>query len=235
MLEKEINIRDLTYRFVLPKPSKCFFVKVGKNENALVFSITQGYIETDTLKDCYYVTAFFLSHKEGYFQVVGKIDKIKKSDGTIIYRQRIKFTSYSTLLQLIREMNATLVVGNEFCIDTNCLEHCGKEIPTLKKYASKFKIDINSWLTLAIKLYIHYSCVTYQMLDKLVMNRECLKLKMGTRGFLDRSPYLCDTDKQKRVSIYKITDFSNEMLFSENADYGYTSRNIRKDKKKGEL
>ena len=230
------SIKEKQFNFVIPNPSKCFWVKLNRNDNALLFNMNRGYIETSDIESCYYLSLFLVSNKDKFFKLLGSIDKVKLEDGNIVYRQRICFKSFYTLLLVIKSLKGKLVIGNDFNINTNCLTYCGGELPAMEKYANKFKLDVNTWLTLSLKIHIYYLCKKLSILDKLVLDNGIMKLQRGTKGFLDRSPFLCGTSLDGSTSsILKVEDYDNSMLYSGNKklSFGYTSSNIRRDIKIG--
>lgn len=236
-------IKDKPFKFVIPTAGKCFKSKIAKKDKALLLVLNKGYVEADDIETCYYVSTFLESHKSSLFVLCGNIEKIKLSKSEkIVYRQRVYFKSLATLLKVLRELNSSVIIDKNFKITTNTLLHCVSDLPYLERYAKRLKLDVDTWLTCVCKILIYEACNKLDMLDKINLTDEVYNIPTTESGFLDRAPMLCGSYSviSHTSSVFRVEDTSNKKLYSTSVreslgvlSYGYTDRNVRKDKKRG--
>lgn len=242
------EIKDKSFKFVIPTPGKCFKSRIENNDRVLLLVLNKGYIETEDLETCYYLTVFLDSHKHNLFVPVGNIEKVKLSNSNkIVYRQRIYFKSFATFLKVMKELNSSIIIDKDFKVTTNTLINVAKELPILERYAKSVKSDVNSWLTNVLKILIYEACKKLNMTDKINLSDSVYNLQEGVSGYLNRAPLLCGSYSVIRhtSSVFRVEDLSNKVLYDSNAfnksrkkevlNYGYTDSNIRKDIKRGVL
>lgn len=242
-------IKEEPFKFVIPTPGKCFKSRIGRRDKVLLLVLNKGYVEADSLDVCYYVTAFLDSHKNSLFIPIGNIEKIKlTSSNKVVYRQRIYFKSFATLLKVLRELKASIIVDKSFEVTTNTLMNVIDDLPVLERYAKDVKTDVNTWLTNVFKILIYEACKKLNMTNMLNLTSSVYKLPKGVTGYLNRAPLLCGSYSviNHTSSVFRVEDLSNEALYDSDIfdkkivgdvkrllDYGYTDINVRKDIKGG--
>lgn len=231
------DIKDKSFRFVIPTLGKCFKSRIGKKDKVLLLVLNKGYIETDDIETCYYVTVFLNSHKNNIFVPVGDIDKILSSNGSILYRQRVYFKSFTTLLKVLKELNASIVIPDDFHVTTNTLVNVVEELPYLERYAKKLGLDVDTWLTHVCKILIYDSCKEFDMCERVNLSESVYNVP---RGYLNRAPLLCGSYSIIRhtSSVIRVdSDLSPNLYSGEKTKgilpYGYTDSNVNFDRKRG--
>lgn len=242
-------IKDEPFKFVIKTPGKCFKSKISKRDKVLLLVLNKGYIESNSLEVCYYLTMFLSSHKGNIFVPVGNIEKIKLSkDGKIVYRQRIYFKSLVVFLKVMKELKSKIIIDDDFKVTTNTLMNVIDELPLLERYAKDVKMDVDTWLTMVCKILIYEACRKLDMLNNINLSTNVFNLPKDTSGFLNRAPLLCGSYSiiNHTSSVFRVEDTSNNILYdldicnkniiesSKNIlDYGYTDSNVKKDIKRG--
>lgn len=239
-------IKEKPFNFVIPTPGKCFKSRIGRRDKVLLLVLNKGYIESDSIETCYYVTVFLATHKNDFFVPVGNIEKIRlNKTGKIVYRQRIYFKSFSTFLRVMKELNAHIIIDNNFRVSTNTLMNVIDDLPILERYAKIVKSDVNTWLTNVFKILIYEACKKYDMCDMINLSDYVYKLSRGSVGYLNRAPLLCGSYSviHHTSSVFRVEDLSNKVLYdSDFIDkeqkcnllcYGYTDKNVKNDIKRG--
>lgn len=235
-------IKNEPFKFVIKTPGKCFKSKIARRDKVLLLVLNKGYIETNTLDVCYYITAFLDTHRGGIFVPVGNIEKVKLTgSNTVVYRQRIYFKSFSVFLRVMKELNASIIISDDFRVTTNTLMNVLDDLPKLERYAKDFKMDVDSWLTKVCKILIYEACKKLDMCDMINLNTSVYDLPKDITGFLNRAPLLCGSYSivNHTSSVFMVEDTSNKVLYDNDTyyksaiNYGYTDNNIKEDIKKG--
>ena len=231
------DIKDKSFRFAIPTLGKCFKSRIGKKDKVLLLVLNKGYIETDDIETCYYVTVFLDSHRNDFFIPVGDIDKIKSHDGKILYRQRVYFKSFITLLKVLKELDAQIVIPDDFEVTTNNLINVVDDLPYLERYAKKFNTDVDTWLTNVCKILIYDSCKEFDMCERVNLSESVYNVP---KGYLNRAPLLCGSYSIIRhtSSVIRVdSDLSPNLYSGEKTKgilpYGYTDSNVNFDRKRG--
>lgn len=242
-------IKEEPFKFVIPNPGKCFKSRISKRDKVLLLVLNKGYIEAESLDVCYYVTAFLDSHKNSFFIPIGNIEKVRLSrTKKVVYRQRIYFKSFATLLKVLKELKASIIIDKSFEVTTNTLMNVINDLPILERYARDVKTDVNTWLTNVCKILIYESCKKLNMTDMINLTSSVYQVPKGTGGYLNRAPLLCGSYSviNHTSSVFRVEDLTNETLYDNSIfdkkitgdvktllDYGYTDFNIKKDIKRG--
>lgn len=231
------TVKEYPFRFVIPTLGKCFKSRISRKDKALLIVFNKGYIETDDIFSCYYISTFLSTHKGNLFILVGNIDKVKRADGKVVYRQRVYFKSFVTFMTAMSKLNAYIVIPNDFYVSTDALTGVVKELPYLERYARKFKVSINKWLENICKVVIYEVCKDYKMCSKVNLTEKVLDIP---KGYLDRAPMLCGSYNilTHTSSVITLCNRYDTDLFSGNSSanklpYGYTDCNVEFDIKRG--
>lgn len=225
-------------RLVIPSAGKMFWSNITKKEKVLCFVLNKGYFETGDLNSMLSILDDVVDIQE--FVLIGRVEKVRLQRGSIVYRQRIFFKSLKEMLNFCKSFGLRLEVTEDFHISINNIMNCQKELIYLERYASKFNETIDVWLTTCCLVHLNSLVRSLGMYSTLwdTVNR---RLK-GKQGYLDRAPFLvCSYSIDKKTSgIYLGLNVLDSRLFSSASDlvnllevYGYTDRNVKRDRKGG--
>lgn len=223
-------------RLVIPYPSKMYRSNISKNNQALCFLINKGYFETVSLSDMLFILDNIQADTIFY---IGKIEKVCLYDNMLVYRQRVAFRNVSMILNLCRMTGIYFELGQDFHVTVDSLQDCFSDVKIMKHYAGKFSEPTDVWLTNCCIVHI-YGLLRAMNLYTPLGNRVD-KILYRRIGYFDRAPFLLASyDKEeKRSSIFLEMDTNDSRLYSTqiidkySLTYGYTTENIKKDRKVG--
>lgn len=226
-------------KFIIPMLSKLHYTNVSFTNKALCFVVNKAYIETDTLSSILIIIEEML--KSIWLQPVGDIEKILLYDGSVRYRQRIFFYSLKEMLNLCRRYSLQVSVSDDFHIMIENITSCVKDISYLKFYASQHGESIDEWLKNCFIVHISGLLDYLGMYNSLKDYRD--SITAGKLGYMDRAPFLLSyyNENLRQSSLFlDNTDVNDYSIYTEgiarsNKDlrYGFTIRNISRDRKAG--
>lgn len=190
------SIRDNDLQFVIPYASKMFYSYISKDDKALCFMLNKGFIESKSLEVCYAFSLFLDNTLGDSFTIVGKIDKVRLTNDTIVYRQRVLFTSLSLLLPILSNFNVVLTIPKTFKIGISQMSRCFDSIPSLESYMefkSSAKYTLDTWLTDCCLIQLLIFC----NIEKVEFNSYRSINDILIPGLLDRAPYVCGSFDSK--------------------------------------
>lgn len=226
-------------KFVIPCAGKMFRSNITSKDKALCFCINKGYFETNNLMSMLNILDY-LNEQSDIFIIVGNVEKvILTKNKNIVYRQRLFFKNLEELFLLCKKYGLTIDFPSTFHISINSVLNCKDDLKYLERYASMHNETIDKWLTNCC--LIHVNNYLKDLNINTSLDRRVERALINKRGYLDRAPFLISSYNidLKSSSIY-LRDLENdERLYSYNIDdklsiiYGYTTSNIKKDKKEG--
>ena len=224
-------------KLVIPYTGKMFRSSISKDNKALCFVLNKGYVETDSLDDILRL----LDDVEDVDVVipVGGIDKVRTSDGDIVYRQRLFFKSLKTMLSLCRLHCLYVSFPETFHVTVNSVLNCVGELTYLERYSRRFGIPIDTWLKNCCLMHMHFLLKSVGMYSEL--EEQVNDALRGWTGYLDRSPFLISNYSidTHTSSVFIEFDRTDRRLFTRPVDdillltYGYTTKNVEADIKSG--
>lgn len=237
-------------RLVIPEFGKMIYSSLTKRDNCLVFTIDRGYVE------CYeeeVARVLYEYIRKGGFtlgaNIIGKIDKIKTRSKNV-YRFRLVWSSLTRLCTMCKKFDIDITFPQDNYFGLDQFEYAGDSIGLLNRYFRRFHSDfgdIEEWLMQAfliqIKIFLEMAGVRHRIEHPI---REDLILDA-----LFRAPYVASSlDKSNDYStilnlkLDKI-HYNHTRVLSDPSNQGYTvnglymcgysSQNIKKDKKEGAL
>lgn len=217
----------MSVRFVIPVAGSMKTVEVSACSTYLAFSINKGYFEADTLDDLNSVLEF--CEESSNITKIAKTSLITVKGKDKFYRQRIYFKSLEEVFLYCRDNNIVVSLAESFCVNINSVMSCIENLKVLRKYSTLVGVTIDEWLTncciFQLKYFAYVVGVTLES-DWFIPEHILYKRK----GYMNRSPYLLQNTK----NVIMI-DTDNEAIFTETGILGYTSENVRKDRKRGVL
>ncbi len=225
-------------KLVIPYPSRMYWSNITRRDKALCFVLNRGYFEAP---NCETILCILDDIQSDTVKFIGSIEKVQLKSGVVVYRQFVVFKSLKAMLNLCRASGVSFELGKDFHITLDSMENCFSEMKTMKQYASKFREPVDVWLTNCCIIHInelskglHFSCNLDDRVNRILYKRN---------GYLDRSPFLLSSiNKEDRKSVFFVeTDINDGRLYSmrildkNDLVYGYTTANVKKDKKKGVL
>lgn len=224
-------------KLVIPLPGKMFRSSISKDVKALGFVINKGYLEMDTkagmqeiIRDIDITPSIVL---------VGGVERVRLSNHSIVYRQRVFFKSLRHMLNLCRLHLLWFELDPGFHVTINSVMNCLDDLKYLERYARRFKLPIDVWLTNCCIVHLHFYLLSLNM--TLGLDDRVDVILQDKVGYLDRAPFL--------VSTYSIDDTSSGLFLELNTKdtrlyskdvvnelyltYGYTTANVEDDRKRG--
>lgn len=225
--------------FVIPCAGKMFKSSISKTNKALCFTINKGYFQTKTLQQMLDILDVIKDIGSDTVVFVGRIDKVRKTDGTIVYRQRVFTHSLITLFKFCKKLGVAVFIPSEFEITINNVLNVKSELKYLERYAKQFNQSITTYLTNTCILQIYNLLLYLNMYSDIFITAD--KILHGKTGYMMRAPFLVGrySIDSKSSSVYVNRQITcKEAYFGLDGDvttldYGYTDENIALDIKKG--
>ncbi len=225
-------------KLVIPHASNMHWSNVAKDNQALCFIVSRGYVETDTLFEMLKLQES-LEAEEGIFKLVGNIDKILLDNEDIVYRQRVYFSDIKRMFEVCCKHSLGVEIPTDFHIPMESLISCMEVLPELKKYARQQGETVNTYLVNTCIIHIHCLLKSLGMYSGL---RDYVADALeGKYGYMDRAPFLLGnySFEHKTSTVLLETNLKDTHLYSmpikerSNLVYGYTTHNVLVDKRKG--
>ena len=220
-------------RFMLSFVTNIINTNITKNNRALCFVVNLGYIETDNTDSINEICS-----GDCPFEVLGDIEEGYNKDGSVVYRQKAKFSSLVEVIKHMKVNGISIGVSDNFSVRSETLIN----IAEVLKYIKAYNPDSNSVID-----YMNNCCIIQlhclikslgadSLLDDMV--NEILK---DHQGYLNRSLFLISSYniENKMFGFFLPSVVDDERLYTieikdkKDFIYGFTSKNVRADKKKG--
>ena len=227
--------------FVIPSAGKMFKSSISKTNKALCFTVNKGYFQTKTLQQMLDIIDVIQDIDSDTIVFVGKIDKVRKTNGELVYRQRVFTHSLISLFKFCKRLGVAVCIPPEFEVTINNVLNVKPELVYLERYAKEYNQSITTYLTNTCILQIYNLLLYLNMYSDIFITAD--KILKGKQGYMMRAPFLVgrysiDT-KSSSIYINKQIDCREAYVGLDGdvttLDYGYTDENIALDKKRGIL
>lgn len=225
-------------RFVVPCAGKLFRSSISRNDKALCFVLNKGYFESDSLKSLLSIVRSCDVFPN--IVLVGGIEKIKLTKGSIVYRQRIFFRDLGELIGFCKASELRFELSADFHITINNVMNCLDDLVYLERYASRFDESIDAWLTHCLTIELWCLLTTFDVPTS--VGKYANRYLRNRKNYLFRAPFLSsgysiDTGTSGIFMGYidgeddRICDTG--YVGTDGLVFGYTNKNILRDIKEG--
>ena len=222
-------------KVVIPCPGKMIYSNLTQLNKVLCFVLNKAYVQFDALEEMI-VFLRELKEEDGFY-FVGDIEKVKLMHShDIVYRQRLYFKDFGSMLDKIKYYGLGFDLGEDFHISIDNVVDCKDALPYLKVYASEFNQEIEDYLTdtciVQISDILNYKGIVNNYEERV---ETILRDKVG---YLNRAPLILSSFhfEGHKSSIFLMKNFMDKRMYvnlrnKDFHDFGFTFENVNYDKR----
>ena len=172
-------------------------------------------------------------------KLVGSTDKVKLSNGALVYRQRLYFYDLDLMLKILYNSYFMVEVPENFYVSINNIISCKDILKYLYNYASEKNLTIDKFLRNSCLVHLHDYLDSLGLLN--IAYPSLHQVYNNNIGFLDRAPFLLSRyNKESKTnsdySIFYLNEYQDNRKFSTYitsknilSKYGFSNTLIIKD------